>query len=177
MMPGRVEEASLAARPSGGGAVGGPLAAGPDLARHYLHAGQLVVVREPAEVTTILGTCVAICLWDGARGVGGVNHYLLPQLVNGSVASPRFGSYAFKALVEELGRVGGPHLDLRAKIFGGMQATMRAVHEDLGAANAELAVRLCQEAGIPVVARDVGGERGRKLIFRVPSGEAWVKYL
>ncbi len=169
-----VQRRSPAAPPErGGAAVPEPL----EPAKHYLHAGQLVVVREPAELTTILGTCVAVCLWDEARCLGGMNHFLLPQLVGGSAASPRFGPHAFEALLEWLRREGGPGLRLQAKVFGGMQATMRAVHDDLGEANAEVALRLCDEAGIPVVAKDVGGQRGRKLIFRVPSGEAWVKYL
>lgn len=147
-----------------------------DLVRHYVHAGQLVTVSKPAEITTILGTCVAVCLWDPERGVGGLNHYLLPHPVNGAAASSRFGLPAITSLLAEVRRLGaGPRLT--AKVFGGMQSTMRSIHDDLGRANADLAFRILQEEGIPVVARDTGGARGRKLIFRVPSGEAWVKYL
>lgn len=145
------------------------------LPRHYVHAGQLLVLREPGEITTILGTCVAVCLWDRERGIGGINHYLLPQLVNGSTASARFGLHAFHALLAEVRRQGGAHL--QAKVFGGMQARMRSLRDDLGKSNSDLAFRLLHEARIPVLAQDVGGERGRKLIFRVPTGEAWVRYL
>lgn len=148
----------------------------PELVRHYVHAGQLVTVSDPAEITTILGTCVAVCLWDPERGVGGLNHYLLPHPVNGAIASPRFGLPAIKGLIAEVRRLGsGPRLS--AKVFGGMQSRMRSIHDDLGRANADLAFRVLQDEGIPVLARDTGGEHGRKLIFRVPSGEAWVKYL
>jgi chemotaxis protein CheD len=108
--------------------------------------------------------------------VGGLNHYLLPHPVNGAAASSRFGLPAITSLLAEVRRLGaGPRLT--AKVFGGMQSTMRSIHDDLGRANADLAFRILQEEGIPVVARDTGGARGRKLIFRVPSGEAWVKYL
>lgn len=147
-------------------------------AKHYVHAGQLATVRAPAELTTILGTCVAVCLWDPVRQVGGINHYLLPHLVGDAVASPRFGAHAIAALIEAVSRAGGGGVKLQAKVFGGMQARMRSsTHHDLGHANAELAFRLLADARIRVVASDVGGERGRKLIFRLPSGEALVKYL
>jgi chemotaxis protein CheD len=145
------------------------------LPRHYVHAGQFIVLKGPAEITTILGTCVAVCLWDAEKGIGGLNHYLLPQLVNGSAASPRFGLFAFQALLAEVKRQGGTRLT--AKVFGGMQATMKTLRDDLGKSNSDLAFRLLAEARIPVQAQDVGGPKGRKLIFRVPTGEAWVRYL
>jgi chemotaxis protein CheD len=152
--------------------------AGGIIGRQYVHAGQLRVVREPAEIITVLGTCVAVCLWDPQRGVGGMNHYLLPHVLTGTVASPRFGSCAFATLVREVTASGGRRSHLLAKVFGGMQSRFRAGgDDDLGRANAALALSLLDEAGIPIVASDIGGERGRKLVFCIPAGQAFVQYL
>src|SRR5512142_301703 len=67
----------------------------------YLHAGDLVVASSPTAIGTILGSCVAVCLWDPDTGVGGMNHYLLPFHVERE-KSARFGSVAIPRLLEEV---------------------------------------------------------------------------
>jgi chemotaxis protein CheD len=157
-----------------GGAAGAP---GGARAQAYLHAGQLAVASSPTAITTILGSCVAVCLWDPVAGVGGVNHYLLPHHVERE-RSARFGSFAVPALVDAVVRAGARRGALQAKVFGGASVIVAfRGTRNLGEENAVLAFRLLEEAGIPVLERDVGGTRGRKLVFHSDDGAAWVRPL
>jgi chemotaxis protein CheD len=145
----------------------------------YLHAGQLVAFREPRAISTVLGSCVAVCLWDAGAGVGGMNHYVLPHRAGALETSPRFGNVAMGGLLDELVRLGARFARLQAKVFGGASVlgSARVGGTSLGADNVELARSLLAAAGIPVVAEDTGGERGRRLIFQTDDGLAFVKRL
>ncbi len=143
----------------------------------YLNAGQLAVAQHPTAIVTVLGSCVAVCLWDPGSRVGGVNHFLLPHHVERE-RSPRFGNVAVPRLVEEVVRAGASRAGLVAKVFGGASVLAPlASARRLGEENAALALHLLDEARIPVLDRDVGGERGRKLVFVSDEGTAWVKLL
>jgi chemotaxis protein CheD len=143
----------------------------------YLHAGELVVTTRPSALTTVLGSCVSVCLWDPASGVGGMNHYQLALHVDRE-RSRRFGSVAIPELIESVILAGARQATLQAKVFGGAaQFGASTRGKSLGTANAELAVQLLAEARIPVLGGDVGGQRGRKLIFNTDDGSAWVRQL
>lgn len=145
----------------------------------FLHAGGFFVSAEAAVVTTILGSCVAVCLFDEKRGIGGMNHYLLDYPVGAQQQPGRFGEQAIPDLILRVVAAGAQRRALVAKIFGGA-AIMRATTGgglDLGARNTALALRLLETAQIPVAESDTGGARGRKLIFQTGDGVAWVKEL
>ena len=139
--------------------------------RRFLQPGHLVVSAQPVSVTTILGSCVAVCLWDVQKGIGGMNHFMLPNLAHSSVSSARFGNVAMEELVEKM-RAAGARLPLvRARVFGGscmFQQMQSATH--LGAKNVEIALDFLSRRSIDVVQVDVGGNRGRKLIFETETG-------
>jgi len=143
----------------------------------YVHPGQLVVSARPAAITTVLGSCVSVCLFDPKTRVGGLNHFLLPLHVERE-KSPRFGSVAVPMLIEELRKLGADRASLQAKVFGGgsIIAAFRRSGQ-LGEENVTLALQLLSEAGIPVLDKDVGGKFGRKLIFHTDDGTAWVRSL
>jgi chemotaxis protein CheD len=145
----------------------------------YLHPGQLFVAADSYAVTTILGSCVAVCLWDPITRIGGINHFLLPTFSGVGVASPRFGNIAIKELLDRLAGLGSQKHNLLAKLFGGacvLEAFRQRQHH-LGMKNIEVARELLQSESIPLVGHDVGGQRGRKLIFHTDDGAAWVKVL
>ncbi len=145
----------------------------------YLHAGQVAAFREPREITTVLGSCVAVCLWDPGQRIGGMNHYLLPHWAGSAHTSARFGNLAVEGLLDRLIRLGCRFSQLQAKVFGGASvlAPARPGTEPLGAQNVRVARHLLGAAGIPIVAEDAGGSRGRRLVFHTDDGEAWVKQL
>jgi len=141
----------------------------------YLHPGQLCFATDPTVVTTVLGSCVSMCLYDEEHTAAGVNHFLLP----GSLArteSPRFGESANAILLLRFRELGVPVSRLRAKVFGGASMGGSSAG-DLASRNVEVAVDFLRGHGIPIVSQDTGGERGRKLIFRTSDATAWVRLL
>jgi len=145
----------------------------------YLLPGQLFASSEPSTVTTILGSCVAVCVWDPVLKIGGVNHYLLPYWVGNGHSSGRFGNVAIKLLIDKLLAFGSKKRNLQAKLFGGacVLEAMRDREDHLGMKNIRVARKLLEEEGIPVISDDVGGSHGRKLIFHTDAGSALVRHL
>jgi chemotaxis protein CheD len=149
------------------------------LQQAYLHAGHMVISREPCRVTTVLGSCVAVGVWDPTSGIGGINHFLLPH--GNDPHSARFGNSAVRTLIREVVAAGARRRSLQAKLFGGA-CVLRAFRGSgsgthLGQKNVEIARQILIEEGIPVAAEDADGERGRKLIFQTHDGAAWVRSL
>lgn len=153
--------------------------ASPDALTAYLHAGHIFASAVPTRVTTILGSCVAVALWDGVAGVGGVNHFLLPQPFESSAPSTRFGQTAIEELVQAIVEEGGRRSRLSAKVFGGAHVlgTTPSTRDRLGSRNVAVARRVLADLGIPIVAEDVEGRAGRKLLFWTHDGTAFVKAL
>jgi chemotaxis protein CheD len=119
-------------------------------------------------VTTILGSCVAVCLWDAGAKIGGINHYLLPSFAGDGVASPRFGDISIRELLSTLIAMGCDRRRFQAKLFGGA-----CVSGSIPSAKKSSRQRRTYAPRVsysppklfPVVGEDVGGDRGRKLIF------------
>ncbi|MGH7926239.1 MAG: chemotaxis protein CheD [Candidatus Binatia bacterium] len=145
----------------------------------YLHPGQLFASTQPSVITTVLGSCVSLCLWDPVTMIGGMNHYILPFALGNDVASPRFGAVAIQTLIENVVFLGGCKDRLRAKLFGGacISNAFRQKEDQIGIVNARIAENILRTQDIPVVERDLAGRRGRKLIFNTDDGTSSVKYL
>ncbi|MBC7922406.1 MAG: chemotaxis protein CheD [Ferruginibacter sp.] len=143
-----------------------------EYATHYLLPGALFAHHQPHRVTTILGTCVAVCLWDPVLRVGGINHYLLSFWKGEGLASPKYGNIAIPKLIERLVLLGSNPRHLQAKLFGG-----KGYAENdqgiwmVGKRNVEIAEEMLRENQIPIVGASVGGPSGRKIVFNTYSGE------
>lgn len=145
--------------------------------RVYLLPGQLHVSAEPCRITTILGSCVSMCLFDATRLAGGMNHFLLPISQNAEPGSLRYADQATVALLEKMMAMGCRLENMTAKIFGGaalFQCTGQ-YRDSLGAKNVAAAVQMLRNADIPIVARETGGSHGRKVIFDTEEGVAWAR--
>jgi chemotaxis protein CheD len=145
----------------------------------YLHPGEVRAVSKPTRVTTILGSCVSVCISERGGEIGGINHFLLPTANTVAGSTMRYGDCAVDVLVNRLVALGAKPERLTAKIFGGANV-LHAFAEGtrhIGAANVEMARKALARHGIPISAEDVGGTRGRKLVFSVPDGAVWVKVL
>ena len=145
--------------------------------RIYLLPGQLHASAEPCQITTILGSCVAVCLFDATRLAGGMNHFLLPTSASAEADSLRFADRATIALLEKLMAMGCTLENIAAKIFGGaaLFQSSACYSQSLGARNVAAAVHLLENAGIPIIARETGGHRGRKVVFDTEEGAAWAR--
>ena len=145
--------------------------------RRFLQPGQLVISVEPMQITTILGSCVSVCMWDSQRRIGGMNHFMLPMFSGGTAASSaRFGDVAMRNLLESLRAAGARLPFLQARVFGGacMFEPMRSTTH-LGLKNAEVAIEFLAGYAIDVVQVDTGGNRGRKLIYETDGGTACLR--
>jgi chemotaxis protein CheD len=125
-------------------------------------------------LTTILGSCVAACLWDAQAGIGGMNHFLLPGITAKSRLtdddSRRHGAHAMEELVNGLLSRGAQRRRLQAKLFGG--ARMVVGLTDVGAMNAAFAEEFLAAEGIAVVGGSLRGRYGRRIQFWPVSGRA-----
>lgn len=142
---------------------------------HFLYPGQLLVVRHGEKISTILGSCAAICLWDRRRKIGGMNHYLLPEGPEDSASPYRYGSHANAALLNQLLSAGCRLADLQGKIFGGSSTLSADPAKSLGAQNVRLAEQFLQSSRIPLVLMDVSGKWGRRLTFSTEDGTTLIK--
>ncbi len=123
------------------------------------------------ELSTILGSCVAACIWDEGRGIGGMNHFLLAQSQgNSQEPDNRYGVHAMEVLINGLLRAGARRETLKAKLFGG--AKIAANLRDIGASNAEFARGFLRTEGIPCIAESLGGNQARRVTFHPSTGRA-----
>lgn len=173
----RIPPPAAAAPPAGPGAARAVLFRGRQVL--YVAPGEILASDQPRAVKTILGSCVAVCLWDSVRKVGGITHYLLPALPAGKEATPRYGDVAIGSLLERLYMLGTGAHGLVAKVFGGATVVDGLAGESglVGEKNIVMAHTVLDRMRIPLVGEDVGGHRGRKLVFCTDEGSAWVQFL
>jgi len=144
---------------------------GPGIRKHFLFPGMTFVDAEECEITTVLGSCVAVCLWDQVHGGGGMNHFMLPLWNGEGLATPKYGNIAMERLLEYVLGIGARKEHLVAKVFGGanLLATSSAACP-IGSRNIDLALNQLEEWRITVVASDLGGHVGRKVIMNTMTG-------
>jgi chemotaxis protein CheD len=148
------------------------------LKEHYLYPGNLFADREPHMVTTVLGSCVSVCLFDPVRRLGGINHYMLPFWNGEGLASPKYGNIAIQKLIERMLSLGCDRRALEAKVFGGgevLRITSGAMN--VGQRNIMLAMEMLTQEKIPIKVANVGGQQGRKLYFNSGDGQVLMKRL
>lgn len=147
----------------------GPEAIAPAARRLHVIQGSHEVTADPdVMLTTILGSCVAACIRDRASGVGGMNHFLLPEAPAGGVGDRRYGVQSMELLINALLRAGARRDRLEAKVFGG--ARMLDKTTDVGARNAEFVRRFLADEDIPLAGESLGGLCARRIQFWPGSG-------
>ena len=124
-------------------------------------------------ISTLLGSCVAACLFDPRVGVGGLNHFLLPGGGGNTFDSLKYGVHSMELLINSVMRMGARRNRLQAKLFGG--ARMSGNFSDIGAKNVAFAEQFLDTEDIPCVNKSVGGAYARKLRFYPATGRVQVK--
>lgn len=147
-----------------------------ELQEVFLHPGELHVATEPAYVTTILGSCVSVCLWDPVLCIGGINHFVLAEWNGLGAESNRFGNVATFALAEGLAALGARRRNLQAMVFGGANVikSLGANEKGIGSLNIAVALTTLTAQAIPILVKDVGGLKARKICFDTHAGKATV---
>lgn len=133
--------------------------------------GDYAISRDPTVVlSTVLGSCVAVCLFDAGKRVGGMNHFLLPSDRGEGAKSIRYGTHAMELLINELMKSGAARPSLQAKIFGG--ARMTGSFGDIGGSNAAFAKDFLAKEGIACISESLGGTSARRVNFVPTTGAA-----
>ncbi len=149
----------------------------PDLPLVNLAQGDVFWSVEPTLVTTLLGSCVAVCLWDIERGIGGMNHFVLPHDRH-NAHNARFAPAAMQQLLNGLLHSGAHLSALRAKVFGGASVLRVGPNgANIGTENVRAALASLHAHGIPVLARRTGGHRGVAIRFVTSTGEVLARPL
>lgn len=138
---------------------------------HYLYPCMVFAHRQEYVVSTVLGSCVAVCMWDSVMGMGGMNHFMLALWNGEGLPTPKYGNIAIEKLIRAMVDRGCMRERMVAKVFGGgnVIGTGQA-GPTVGDRNIAIARELLAEAGIPIVASDLGGDCGRKVIFNTRTG-------
>lgn len=143
---------------------------------YHLYPAELFVHRSPHLITTILGSCVSVCIYDNVLKFGGMNHYMLPLWNGNGLASPKYGNIAIPKLIEKMEALGANRNCLIAKIFGGGEVIERmSNHFNIGERNILIAKKMLEEYNIPIVGSSVGGPNGRKIEMCTFSSEVRMK--
>lgn len=139
--------------------------------KHFLFPGTLFADPRECQVSTVLGSCVAVCLWDFESRRGGINHFMLPLWNGEGLATPKYGNIAMEKLLAKLFAMGCRREHLIAKVFGGanVMGTGNEVFM-IGDRNIHIAFQMLEEYGIPVKGSDVGGRVGRKIVMHTATG-------
>ncbi|MFM8820057.1 MAG: chemotaxis protein CheD [Phenylobacterium sp.] len=135
---------------------------------HVVQGEHCVSADPHASLSSVLGSCVAACLYDPERGVGGMNHFLLAS--GDGQEAMRYGAYAMEVLINDLLKLGASRDRLQAKLFGGAKIMDRL--NDIGAENAIFAREFLATEGIPLVSESLGGRRARRIEFWPVGGRA-----
>ncbi len=139
--------------------------------------GEFFVHDEDILITTTLGSCIAACLWDREKRVGGMNHFLLPDGGGNGDVSGRYGSYAMELLIGEMVKRGATRSTMEAKVFGGGAVLGGMNSINVGERNTAFVMDYLRTERITVVSKDVMDIYPRKVCFLPASGKALVKRL
>ncbi len=137
--------------------------------------GEYYVSADDLVVMTVLGSCIAACIWDPRVRVGGMNHFMLPE--GGSDSGGRYGSYAMELLINELMKQGARRETMQAKVFGGGAVMSSFTTMNVGERNTKFVLDYLQTERIAVVSKDVLDVHPRKVCFFPSTGKAMVKRL
>jgi len=141
--------------------------------------GEYFVTGGQEMLVTVLGSCVAACIRDSSNGIGGMNHFMLPDEGKREIlsASARYGNYAMELLINHLLKLGARRNRLEAKVFGGGAVLESLSGSKVGERNAEFVLSYLKTEGIPVVSKDMLDSYPRKIYYFPNSGRVLVKKL
>ncbi|MDM8543612.1 chemotaxis protein CheD [Desulfococcaceae bacterium HSG7] len=143
-----------------------------------LHVGEYHASKAPLILNTILGSCVAVCLFDPVQRIGGMNHILMPGTLNlkNFDMSARYGINAMELLINRIMNLGGDRCRLQAKLFGGAHLIPSIPENDsIGKRNADFSKKFLNKEGIKIINADLGGHATRKIYFHTDTGKVFLK--
>jgi chemotaxis protein CheD len=154
--------------------------------RRFLNPSEFHFGGGNCQIHTLLGSCVAITLWHPTRHIGGMCHFLLPELqitsqvtTLPSMLNGRYADVAMTLFENAIRKYGTNMGEYQAKIFGGSNMIVKSEKlesECVGAKNIAAAVRHLDERGVPILVSHVGETGHRRIVFDLSTGDVWVKH-
>jgi chemotaxis protein CheD len=137
----------------------------------YLLPGEMIVTVESLKISTILGSCVSVCLFDQANRIAGMNHYLLPYNKENDLVHFRYGNESLDYMLIQMLKMGANMHQMVASVYGGSSMFQDTLHSyNIGEKNIEIAVRFLKEKGLSIKHSETGGTVGRKIVFDTNTG-------
>lgn len=148
----------------------------------YLKPGEVYMAKEPTAVSTVLGSCVSVTLFNRRLGIGAICHALFPETkgkVNGD--GFKYVDYALSKIIEKFDSLGIKLNEIEIKLFGGSNmveiSDENKLRATVGKQNIDAAFNLIENRKLRLISSDVGGLEGRKIVFHTHTGEVFVKRL
>jgi chemotaxis protein CheD len=137
---------------------------------YFLKPGYIFLSVKPTIISTVLGSSVSVCLYDRKRKVGGMNHFRLPSIADPKKSTAEYGNIATLTLIRMMLEDGSKRKHLEAQIFGGAFRGDDS-DRDVGNDNVKVARKVLGRERLQVVSEDVGGQKGRKIVFDTIKNE------
>lgn len=142
---------------------------------YYLKQGHVYCPTEPTLIYTVTGSGIAVTFFDKAKKRGVMCHFVFPKIRKGYKSTPLFAAPAIISSLKILADMGSKRNDIECQVFGGAENKESEYHiSNLNRDNIESAESIIADQGLTVSSRDVGGNRGRKIIFNAETGETMV---
>ncbi|MCA9152157.1 MAG: hypothetical protein KDA92_22795, partial [Planctomycetales bacterium] len=144
--------------------------------RKSIIVGEVMASAEPTSLSTLVGSCIAVCLFDPITRVGGMNHFMLPGDTSDGRVCASYGMHAMDLLINEMMKAGASRFRLVAKVFGGGKV-VKSLESGarIGNRNAEFALQYLETESIPVLAQHIGGLQGRHVRFTTDTGNVAIR--
>ncbi len=150
----------------------------PDDPKASIIIGEVLSSAEPMWITTLLGSCVAVCLYDDRAKVGGMNHFMLPVPSDKSMINASYGLHSMELLINSVMSAGGDRRRLKAKLFGGSSVVRTSArHARIGSSNVEFAEKVLENEHIPIVASFTERDSGMHIKFHTHTNKVIVRML
>ena len=137
---------------------------------YFLKPGFIYLPAKPTAISTVLGSSVAVSLWDRSLKIGGMNHFLYPCADTRDKATAQYGNVAVITLIRMMKSNGADLSKVQAQIFGGA-FNPKESNRNVGKENLKAARSILNEFRIKIVSEDIGGELGRKVVFNTATCE------
>ena len=140
---------------------------------YFLQPGYIFVPDQSGSISTVIGSAVSVCIYDRKKQIGGMNHFQFPYMATKGKTTAVYGNVATIALIKMMLAHESRKKDFEAQIFGGAYNPQQN-DEDIGRENIEIARKILLKSKISIMSEDVGGERGRKVVFNTSTNEVAV---
>jgi len=144
-----------------------------DNSNYFLQPGYIYVPEKAGSISTVIGSGVAVCIFDKQNRIGGMNHFQLPFMAARGKTTAMYGNIATITLIKMMLSPEPKTRHLEAQIFGGAYNPVNS-DKDVGKENIEIAHKILNQNKIAIISEDTGGKKGRKVVFNISTNEAAV---